>query len=122
MSDRRNVKLPIHSKGKRASFYRSEGTDQLFSIVLMLTQELSVAYDRIETLERVLDKKGILARKEVEAHRPDMAEEMERTARRDAFIGRVFQIIHEEAESYTAEQPKAASRKAKGAKKEKVSS
>jgi len=122
MSDRRNVKLPIHSKGKRASFYRSEGTDQLFSIVLMLTQELSVAYDRIETLERVLDKKGILARKEVEAHRPDMAEETERTARRDAFIGRVFQIIHEEAESYTAEQPKAASRKAKGAKKEKVSS
>lgn len=118
MSDRRAVTLPIHSKGKRAQFYRSEGTDQLFSIVLMLTQELSVAYDRIETLERVLDKKGILARKEVEAHRPDMAEEMERSARRDAFIGRVFQIIHEEAESYAAEQPKAASRKTK---KEKVS-
>lgn len=121
MSDRRNVKLPVHSKGKRASFYRAEGTDQLFSIVMMLTQELSVAYDRIETLERVLDKKGILPRREVESHRPGPEEETERTARRDAFIGRIFQIIHEEAESYAAEQPKEASRKAKGAKREKVS-
>lgn len=111
-----NVKLPIHSKGKRASFYRSEGTDQLFSIVMMLTQELSVAYDRIETLERVLDKKGIVARQEVESHRPDAVEEMERTARRDAFIGRVFQIIHEEAESYAAEPPEQKSRKARAQK------
>jgi len=115
MTEKR-VSLPIHSKGKRPSFYRSEGTDQLFSIVVMLTQELSVAHDRIETLERLLDRKGILARREVEAHRPDAAEELERTARRDAFIGRVFQIIHEEAESYSAEKPKEASRKAKGAK------
>jgi hypothetical protein len=101
-SDAKPVRLPIHAKGKRAGFYRDPANDQMFSFIIMLTQELSVALDRIETIERVLDKEGVVRRKDIEAYRPGDAEESERTARRDAFIGRVFQILHEEAEALEA--------------------
>ncbi|MBM3503296.1 MAG: hypothetical protein FJX65_05420 [Alphaproteobacteria bacterium] len=96
------VRLPIHAKGKRAGFYRDPANDQIFSFIIMLTQELSVAMDRIETIERLLDKNGVVRRKDIEAYRPGDAEETERTARRDAYIGRVFQILHEEAEKLEA--------------------
>ena len=93
------IKLPSNAKGKRASFYQDPAVDQLFSIITMLTQELSVTYDRIESLERVLENKGTITRQEVEDWIPGEKEELERTKRREALISRVFHIMHEEAES-----------------------
>jgi hypothetical protein len=98
MSDK-SVHLPLRSKGKRATFYKDPANDQLFAIITMLTQELSVAFDRIETVERMLDKNGVISRAEIEAYRPDDQEEGERTQRRDEYIGRVFNILHQEAEA-----------------------
>lgn len=94
----KGVKLPSNSKGKQASFFKDPAVDQLFSYVTMLTQELSVTYDRLETLERLLESKGLVTRQEIEAWVPDGEEETERTDRRDAMIERVFRRIHEEAE------------------------
>ena len=59
MSNQNEVKLPLNSKGKKANFYQNPEIDQVMSILITLTQELSVAYDRIYTLEKVLEKKGI---------------------------------------------------------------
>lgn len=95
----KQVQLPIRSKGKRATFYKDPAVDQLFAIITMLTQELSVAFDRIETVERLLDKNGVIKRSDIEAYKPDEKEEEERTARRDEYIGRVFNILHQEAEA-----------------------
>ncbi len=95
----KSVHLPLRSKGKRATFYKDPAVDQLFAIITMLTQELSVAFDRIETVERMLDKNGVISRADIEAYKPDEQEETERTARRDEYIGRVFNILHQEAEA-----------------------
>jgi len=97
MSDK-SVHLPLRSKGKRATFYKDPANDQLFAIITMLTQELSVAFDRIETVERILDKNGVISRADIEAYKPGEQEETERTQRRDEYIGRVFNILHQEAE------------------------
>ena len=96
MSDR-SVNLPLRAKGKRASFYKDPAVDQLFAIITMLTQELSVAFDRIETIERMLDKDGFISRADIESYKPDEQEEGERTQRRDEYIGRVFNILQQEA-------------------------
>ena len=98
MSDK-SVNLPLRAKGKRASFYKDPAVDQLFAIITMLTQELSVAFDRIETIERMLDKDGVICRADIEAYKPDEQEEGERTQRRDEYIGRVFNILRQEAAS-----------------------
>ena len=95
----KQVHLPLRSKGKRATFYKDPAVDQLFAIITMLTQELSVAFDRIETVERLLDKNGVIKRSDIEKYKPDATEEDERTRRRDEYIGRVFNILHQEAEA-----------------------
>jgi hypothetical protein len=92
------VRLPRVPKGRRARFFTESGTDQLFGIVTALTAELSVAFERIETLERILEKRGALQRSEIETHRPDVAEAAARTVAREALIERVFQVLEDYAE------------------------
>jgi hypothetical protein len=92
------LRLPRVPKGRRARFFQEAGTDQLFGIVTALTAELSVAFERIETLERVLEKHGALHRSEIETHQPDAAEAAARTVAREALIERVFQVLEDFAE------------------------
>jgi len=92
------VRLPRVPKGGRARFFAEAGTDQLFGIVTALTAELSVAFERIETLERILEKHGALQRSEIESHQPDAAEAAARTVAREALIERVFQVLEDYAE------------------------
>lgn len=99
MTEGTEIKLPRASKGKRPSFYKDPAVDRLFAVVTALTAEVSVLWDRVDTVERLLDRDGTVSRAQIEGYRPDDAVEAERTARRDAFIGRVFQVIHEEAEA-----------------------
>jgi hypothetical protein len=92
------TRQPRVPKGRRPRFFPEAGTDQLFGIVTALTAELSVAFERIETLERTLEKHGALQRSEIESHQPDAAEAAERTAAREALIERVFQVLEDYAE------------------------
>jgi hypothetical protein len=91
------LRLPRVPKGKRPQFFAEAGVDQLFGIVTALTAELSVAFERIETLERILEKHGALHRSEIDAHQPDAAESAARTVAREALIERVFQVLEDYA-------------------------
>ena len=57
-----------------------------------LASELSVVYDRVDTVERLLDTQGTISRTDIEAYRAPDDVERERTARRDAFLKRVFRM------------------------------
>jgi hypothetical protein len=92
------IVLPRRAKGARPAFFKDPAIDQMYAVVIALTQELSVAIDRLDTVERLLDEKGVLSRADIETYREDGAVAEERNARRDDYIGRVFQILHEEAE------------------------
>jgi hypothetical protein len=102
------VKLPRVSKGKRPQFFDDPAIDQMMTFILELATELSVVYDRVDTIERLLDKKGTISRQDVENYRPDEKIEAERVARREGYLKRVFRM-HEQ-------QPPAA-KPAKTAKK-----
>ncbi len=97
------IELPRAYKGKRMTFFHDPGLDQLYGVVVALTAELSVLADRVDTMERLLDEKGSVSRADIEAYRADDAVEEERTGRRDAYIGRVFQAISEEAQALRTE-------------------
>jgi hypothetical protein len=92
------VELPRRAKGERPYFFDDPSIDQLHALFLALSAELSVAYDRIDTLERLLDRKGLVARADVEAYRPDDAVDAERAARRNEYLQRIFRIFREQRE------------------------
>ncbi len=101
-SDKEKVKIPRMAKGKRPHFYDDPAVDQLWAIILALTAELSVTYDRLDTVERLLDQHGVLKRDAVEDYEPDSTAEAERKQRRDEYIARIFRVVREDHGSFAA--------------------
>jgi len=92
------VKLPRRSKGPKPQFFHDPAMDHMMAMIIALTGELSVAIERHDTLERLLDDAGLVTRKAVEAYRADAQVAAERVARREDLIARVFQILEEQAQ------------------------
>ena len=104
------VPLRRSAKGKKPQYFADPATDKLLSMVLELTQELSVARDRIDTLERLIDRAGLFPMSAVEAYLPTPAEAEQRATRRAAMLSRVFRStekeisdIHEQSEAASPE-------------------
>ncbi len=86
------IKLPRVAKGKRPQFFDDPAIDQMMTFIIELATEVSVVYDRLDTVERLLETKGTITKADVEAYRPDDTIEAERMARRDAYLKRVFRM------------------------------
>jgi hypothetical protein len=87
------IRLPLRSKGVRPKFYDTAGVDQLYGIVTALTAELSVAFDRLDALERILVGSGKLTAGALAAYVPDAAAATTRAEQREALITRVFAVL-----------------------------
>ncbi len=86
------------AKGRKPQYFADPATDKLLSMVLALTQELSVARDRIDTLERLLDRAGVLAAQTVDEYLPTADEAAARATLRAAMLRRVFRAAEKEAQ------------------------
>lgn len=99
MSKAETIKLPRHSKGKRVNFFERDGMDHLLAMVLELSAELAVVYDRCDRLESYLENKKILDTEEFEA----MEIDSERLKRQDEwkalFLDRLYSSVRHQAES-----------------------
>jgi hypothetical protein len=102
------IRLARVAKGRRPEFYEDPAVDQLFAIVTALTGEISVLYDRIDTLERVLVARRTLPPDAVETHVPDAPAAAERAERRDELLRRVFAVLEVYALRKDAPRTKAA--------------
>lgn len=91
------MRLPRDPKGRRAQFYQDPAIDQLWAVVAALTGEVSVAFDRLDTFERVLERHGYVTRAAIEAYRPDEVAAAERSRRREELIQRVFEVLSQYA-------------------------
>ena len=87
------------AKGKKPTFFVDPQVDKLMAIVMALAGEVSVLRERLDTVERLVEAKGILSRQEIEAYRPDPQAAEEREQWRTAYIARVLRVIHEELEA-----------------------
>jgi len=92
------IHLPRDPKGRRAQFHQDPAIDQLMAIVLALTAEVSVAFERMDTLERLLERAGSLSKDDIEAFRPDEAAAAQRARQREELIQRVFQVLSQYAQ------------------------
>lgn len=86
------ITLPRNAKGKRSVFFDDPAIDQMMTFILELSAEVSVVYDRLDTVERLLDDKGTISRDDIEAYRPNEDVEAARNERREAYLKRVFRM------------------------------
>jgi hypothetical protein len=73
---------PRRPKGHRPQVFDEPAIDQLHAAFVALATELSVAFDRIDTLERLLEQRVGVARDEIERFQPDEHASADRAARR----------------------------------------
>jgi hypothetical protein len=72
------------------------------AIAMAAVQELAVARERIDTLERLLEAKGLVARSEIETFTPTPAQAAERGLWTQEYLARVLRIVQQEGEAITA--------------------
>lgn len=93
------IRLQRKARGERPSFFADPNVDKVIAMVMGLAGEVAVLRDRLDTVERLLERTGALQRAEIDAFRPDAAVMAERSAWREAFLGEVLRIVEIEVEA-----------------------
>src|SRR5262245_10271573 len=87
------------AKGKRPVFFPDPQVDKVIGIIMTLAGEVSVLRERLDTIERLAESKGLFSHQEVEAYHPHPHVAEEREQWRAEYIARVLRIVHEELEA-----------------------
>lgn len=88
-------------KGKRPYFFDDPAVERVLAIVMAVTQELAVTRERLDTIERLLEKNGALKRADIDTYTPDQTAANERAEWSSAYISRVLRIVQQEMEAMT---------------------
>lgn len=92
------VTLPRIAKGPRPQFFKDETSDILLSMNVALMTELMVVRERLDTVERLLEKQGVVAREAIEHFDVDDAVEAQREKVRQTIESHVFYLLLDQAE------------------------
>lgn len=87
------------SQGKRPNYFADPMGEQNFSITMALMAELAVARERIDTLERLLVSKGVLAEDDVETYVPDEQAAEERQIAQVEYSARILRSLQQQVEA-----------------------
>ncbi len=86
-------------KGKRPYFFESREAERVMAITMAVAQELAVMRERLDTVERLLDTKGVVARSDIEAFSPSKSQADERGAWTQEYLARILRIVQQEIEA-----------------------
>ncbi|MFM7359071.1 MAG: hypothetical protein ACKO1T_10895 [Sediminibacterium sp.] len=87
------------SKGGRPYFLEDPAVERVLNISMAIAADLAVLHERLDTIERLLEAKGHLSRKEIEAYVPDDAAAEERQTWHARFSARILRIVQQEVEA-----------------------
>jgi len=87
--------------GKRP-YFLDEDVETVLAITMAAVQELAVARQRIDTLERLLEGKGVLSKAEINGYAPDPSAVIERALSNQEYIARVLRIVQQRNEAHVA--------------------
>jgi hypothetical protein len=87
------------AKGKKPVFFNDPQIDKMVGIVMALAGEVSVLRERLDTIERLIEQKGLFSRQEIETYRPDPRAMEERERWRAEYIARILRVVHEELDA-----------------------
>ncbi len=87
------------AKGKRPQFLDDPAVERVLSVTLALAGELSVARERIDTLERLLVQRGVLGAADIDTFTPDAAALAARDAWGREYIARILRIVGQDVQA-----------------------
>lgn len=87
--------------GKRP-YFLDPAVERVMAITMAVVQELAVARQRVDTLERLLQAKGLLDPGEIDGFIPGAAQAAERGLWTQEYLARVLRILQQEAEGIEA--------------------
>ena len=87
------------AKGKRPWFLENPDTERVMNITLALMQEVAVIRERLDTVERLLDRDGVVTRDSIEAFEPSKDEADERGYWMQEYIARCLRILQQDREA-----------------------
>jgi hypothetical protein len=93
------------AKGKRPAYFEDPAVDRLLSITMALAGEVSVMRERMDTVERLLDAKGVISRADIESYAPDRAAGKERGLSTRAYLSRIMRGVQQEIEAMAENEP-----------------
>jgi len=87
--------------GKRPYFLDAQ-VERVLAITMVVVQELAVARERIDTLERLLEDAGVFQPGAVEGFKPTADQAAERGLWTQEYLARVLRILQQEGEAIAA--------------------
>lgn len=88
------------AKGKRPYFFDDPAVERVLNITMAIGMELAVVRERLDSLERILEQKGIMTRAEIEEYQPpSKAIADQRQQWHSEYISRILRIIQQEMEA-----------------------
>lgn len=84
--------------GKRP-WFMDKDAERVLAITMAVAQELAIARQRIDTLERLLKDHGVLRADEVETYAPDPRAATERAMWNQEYLARILRIVQQENEA-----------------------
>ena len=87
------------AKGKRPYFLDNPEVERVMNITMAVAMEVGVMHERLDTIERLLAKKGILNTTEIDAFEPNNEEVIARQLWHARYIARVLRIVQQELEA-----------------------
>jgi len=86
-------------KGGRPYFFNDPMVERVLNITMAVATELAVARERIDTLERLLEGKGIITPEEIENFIPSPIQADERQLWHARYAARILRIVQQEIDA-----------------------
>lgn len=87
--------------GKRP-YFMDPTVERVLNILMATVQELAVTRERLDTVERLLEAKGVIARAEIETFAPTADQAAQRGLWMQEYLNRVLRTLQQEAEAAQA--------------------
>lgn len=87
------------SKGGRPYFFNSAETERVMNIAMAIATEVAVVHERMDTIERLLEAKGILKQGEIETFLPTEEQAAERQLWHARYAARILRIVQQELDA-----------------------
>ena len=94
------------AKGRRPYFFDDPNIDKLLAMIMALTGEVSVIRERLDTHERLAEKKKLPTSDNIEGYKPTEAVEQWRVQWRADYIARIRRIVQVELDQLTMQSDK----------------
>ena len=92
------------AKGKRPNFLDEPAIERVLSITLAVAGEVAVMRERMDTIERLLERGQPVTREAIDSFKPSMEEARERAMWQQEYLSRIFRIIQQELEALQGEE------------------